>query len=437
MTIRRPFPPIGRGLLVALWLTSWAAVAVHAAPPITGKLETVQGVSVLKLWGSPREQGYAHGYLLADRIIPLLEMVLQETGLAGDPARYEGLSQTILPAMFAVPPRFQEELEGMVEGIKAARGEKGIQIPTLQRDLEVRDVLMVNTFADLNAMMCSSFSAWGERTAGGELITARNLDYGLPSLQAAHLVIVYLEPGEGRQRWVSLAWPSLIGAYTAMNDQGVTISMHDSISLPTRPAPPFVPRSFVLRDALERADARDGIEQVQKVLQEHHVACGNNIHVSVPFHGQAHPAAVFEYDGQVQQAKGVTPRYGDAGAGTNTHSGKASAESGSVATTSSALPPGVLVCTNHYRARRDAIECGRYGKITARLAALAEQRQPVTPDVAREIMQDVAMRGRNLTLHTAIFLPNERVFYVALASEGRPAPLAELHRFAVVELLER
>jgi hypothetical protein len=51
-----------------------------ASPPqeeeVNGSLEEVNSVKVLRVWGSRREMGYAHGYLLADDLVDLFERYL-------------------------------------------------------------------------------------------------------------------------------------------------------------------------------------------------------------------------------------------------------------------------------------------------------------------------------------------------------------------------
>ena len=54
-------------VVIAAAVLSWPPAAPARAEPtnLTGSLSTIGGVRVLKLWGSPYEQGYAHGHLLA------------------------------------------------------------------------------------------------------------------------------------------------------------------------------------------------------------------------------------------------------------------------------------------------------------------------------------------------------------------------------------
>jgi len=395
----------------------WLPVLVAAAPPtVNGTLETIEGVRVLKLWGSPFEQGFAHGYLLGEDALPLMQAVLGELKLLGNPAVYEALHQRVAQQFLFEPDRLAE-LEGMLAGVRAVRGARGTRLEVLGRDLDVQDLQVLNAVADLNQMMCSSFSVWGDLGPEGETLTARNLDFPLHSLANQHVLIVYLEPGKERRRWVSLAWPGLIGAYTAMNEDGVTISIHDAPGLPPEGPGPFVPRSFVLREALERASADHAFEVVQRVLEERPVRGGNNVHASVPYRGQDAVAAVLEYDGQRGQAKGVSVRR--PGVATDL------------------VPPTALVCTNHYRLRGPARSCGRYEFLSAALTEAAARQEHITVDRARTLLAGVAMRGGVLTLQSVVFLPNRGEIHVGLATVGEPAPGPALARLSLQDLWRR
>jgi len=41
----------------------------RAPPQVTGRYEQIQGQRVLTLWGSPRQRGFAQGYLLGEQVV--------------------------------------------------------------------------------------------------------------------------------------------------------------------------------------------------------------------------------------------------------------------------------------------------------------------------------------------------------------------------------
>jgi hypothetical protein len=369
----------------------------------------------LKLWGSPKDRGYAHGYLLGQDIVAVIESALLAPEVINDPSAYE---QTILSALLPkmkFEGDFLQELEGMLAGIEAAVGADGMKLARLQRRLELKDLQAINALADWSQFFCSSFSAWGEFESNGEMITARNLDFfRLPGVAEKHVVIVYLEPGAARKRWVSVAWPALIGAYTAMNEEGVTISIHDVRAPMAAAVGPFVPRTLALREAIERASADSAVSDVQAVLEKRLVLCGNNIHVSGPFRGQQIPAAIFEYDGNTSAEGGVTMR--TAVNGRNPRMSRS------------------VYCTNHYRLRQEPARCDRFEKIEARLTEIAASTQRVDISTARSILREVAVRN---TLQSVVFLPNRRELMLGLATPTKNAAEVDAVALSLEDLLKK
>jgi hypothetical protein len=393
------------------------SLAAAAPPQITGSLDTIQGVRVLKLWGTPDQRGFAHGYLLGRDIVEMFEGAVLSPEVLEDPRHYETEIRGKFLRQMRFNPERRAELEGMLRGTVEAVGVPATRLERLGRNLDVRDLLAMNCMADWYRLACSSFSAWGEAAADGGMITARNLDFlALPGLDTAHVIIVYLEPGGGKQPWVSVVWPGLIGAYTSMNADGVTIMMHDARGRANTHQGAFVPRSIALRDALESARGPTAVADVKRVLLTEPSVVGNDIHVSSPFSGQVHPAAVFEYDGDLSADGGVTTRF-------------------------STAPPlrNWLVCTNHYCLRQAPHEPGadsirRYTSIETALKQAGQQHRKIDLALAREIIAGV---GVQTTFQSVVFLPNRKELYVSLARPGTPAHLVQPVAFRLADLLSK
>jgi hypothetical protein len=410
-------------LLAAAALLCIAQWSFAAPPQVTGALETVEGIRVLKLWGTAEERGHAHGYLLGAGLIEGFEDIVLHERILEQPGDYETKVRGKLLGGFRFTPEHRAEFEGMLRGITDAVGEEGLRLERLGRDMDVKDLMAINTLADWYPFACSSFSAWGEATENGELITARNLDYmAFGALIDMHLIIAYTEPGSGRQPWVTVSWPGLIGAYSAMNAEGVTISMHDSSPLQPIQAAKFVPRSIALRNAIETAGAATALADVRGVLLKSPSMMGNNVHVSSPYTGQEHPAGVLEYDGNRSKDGGVTQRVSEA-----------------------KPTPCWLACTNHYclRSQPPAMQdhpfdtARRFSTISDALAGRLESQNKIDPGVARQIIGSVAADGNVLTLHTVIYLPNRKEMHVCFARPQVPAPQATPVRLRMVDLLQR
>jgi len=410
-----PWPAI-----LLLWLLVAASPSPGATrpadrPPISGQVDDVRGVPVLRLWGSPAEKGYAHGYLLAEPITQLFGCLVGSGGLVESPERYAGLLE-ITRTRMRFAQRYEQELEGILEGMRSRLGADRLKLEPLGRPLGVDDLKALQCVADWLPMMCSSFSAWGPTTHDGEVITGRNLDFrSIAALQGAvpALITVYLPEARGRCRWVNVGMPGVIGCTTSMNEFGVTMSLHDAEPLGPPPSGGLTPRVLALRDAIEQATGDDPVGRIETVLREFRPAYGSNVHVSTPRDKAGPPATVLEYDGAGGRDGTVSRRTADNEA------------------------PHVLLCTNHYRVRKQPIHCERYESMAREVAQLVEAGRKIGPDEARQIMQEVGVgNDRLLTYHTVYFLPDRRQVGVSFAMADVPAPAAEPIWLGLDELLD-
>lgn len=62
-------------LLSMIIIVFFFSITVVQAQPVKGELTTINGKRVLRVWGSHYDMGYAHGYLLEDKIVELLEKI--------------------------------------------------------------------------------------------------------------------------------------------------------------------------------------------------------------------------------------------------------------------------------------------------------------------------------------------------------------------------
>lgn len=377
------------GLLALFFSSISQADGAGALQPVCGRLSREQGLPVLELWGSPRDAGFAQGYLCAEQIIKLLDEYVLSEEIVPSLDTYRQVIAPQTQTRFSWPAAATAELEGILAGIKARLGDKA-RSGKLEREIELGDLYVCNTLADWFGYFCSSISIWGELTTDGETITARNLDFPwTPTMASAQVVIIYR--GENLERpWIGVGWPGLVGVYTAMNRDGVTMLMHDARGLASSRASGFVPRSWTLREALEGAKARTFIEDVSHVFETHPVMVGNNIHVSAPRPATGQPTAViFEFDGNLR-GDGVTRR---------------------TARDSEPKLANALFCTNHHRLRQPPRRCQRYQIIAEELAGATEKQTKYDAAAALEL---IAKARDETTLHTVALMPKQRAMLVRI-----------------------
>lgn len=365
------------------------ASAPTSAPALSGRLGTYAGMPVLELWGTPEEAGYAQGWLLAEPMLRLFDAILLDPATGTTPEAYESVLRPLAARTFAWEPACQQELDGILRGLRDRLGPGRARSARLGRTLDLDDLKVANTLADWHGVLCSSFSAWGKLTTDGETLTARNLDYpGAPALRRAQIVVIRRACGESHA-WIGLSWPGIIGAYTGMNDAGVTISLHDASGLPPADVIGLTPRALALRAALEAAGPVHCVDDVRGVFARRRVLVGNNVHVSVPATGREAadpPAVVFEYDGNPRE-QGVTVRRPG----------------------SDDVPAEALCCTNHMRSRRPAEGCDRYARLSQRLNRAEAAGEHFDPPAALAAIRLVA---DDTTVHSVVFVPGRRELWV-------------------------
>ncbi|UCE59730.1 MAG: hypothetical protein JSU63_20095 [Phycisphaerales bacterium] len=383
-----------------------------AAQEVNGTLSEIDGVRVLRVWGSPQERGFAHGYLVGEDFTQLINGFI-ESGKFMDVDGYENDLLLRLKLM-KVPHKYEVELRGLLSGMEARAGGP-VTVPILGRSLQYKDVVAANCMGDLLRMGCSSFAAWGSMTADGHTLTGRNMDWpSCPALEGNQVVIVRTPSAGGKELgWVSVFWPGLIGCTTGMNSEGVTVGMHDS----NHPDAPMIrtrdciPSTLLYRAAIESAQARTATGDISRVLGEYHTYHGYNMMVSWPYEGSGAAAVVFEHDADRNRDGGMTIRKPG---------------------TSNAF----VVCTNHFRKRYEPLQGIRFSRLRSGLGRLAgaQGSRHLTTKRAWNMLGSVPIEGI-VTHHSVIFEPNTQLMRVAFAQNGQNAPHCDKVILDVTKLL--
>jgi hypothetical protein len=401
-----------KALLALLLAVLPGPTQAQARPAIKGTLTVEKGVRVLKLWGTPRDMGHAHGFLLGSEIIEGLESYVVYSPVVGGPKNYEARIVPMVRRQMVFLPEHEAELAGMLEGIRAALGDRA-RVPALDRPIELIDLQVLNTYGDWYQFACSSFSAWGELTPDGQTITARNFDFPpAPILEKAQLLMAYSPADPARKRWVNVAFPGVTGVISGMNEDGVGLFVHDVRRRKEAVHETGVhARLLALRSALETSGAENAPATVHKKLQALKTSMGNNVHVTSPFDGKSPPSGVIEYDGVESQTDGADLR---------------SPEKGGQA----------IYCTNHYRIRCSPSGCRRYSRLSDLLGEAAADHIQIDDVIARSMMSSIVQNALfSRTMHTVIFFPASKRFEVMLAKNSKVAPASEPVGFTLAELL--
>jgi len=234
-----------------------------------------QGLTVLHVWGSHQEMGYAHGVLLAEWI------QLAYTQMRGYFSAYWPTIRGRVSAWTFLPASADDEFQGILDGVRAIYPET---------TMDLIDLKACCTFGDwAYSIACRSTSCWGEYVEPPfTTLSARKLQFlTLPPqiTQQWHHLICAWEPDDGSPAWVNFAFPGYASSVTGLNEYGTLASLHDWNSSSGTIYADALPRTMACRWILTMELGEDPLTHLQTVfdaLQPYHCATGGFINYYVP-----------------------------------------------------------------------------------------------------------------------------------------------------------
>jgi predicted choloylglycine hydrolase len=368
--------------------------------PAESQLAEKDGLHVVTLEGSPHELGLQQGRLLKDQIqqvykVYLNDLVYQEwvkqyAILKGQTKAYSNPPKAI--AEFAkgnepnIPREYIEEMKGLAEGA----------------GLEYSEVLNMTAHVDYFAMlMCSTIVAAGQATPDGKLIEARNLDWAsgkATELDPFTTVFIY-KPDHGH-KFVSILYPGIVGALTAVNDQKLTVELN--FSMAKKNGKSGFPALLIVRHIAQNAATLD---EAETILRDMPRIAGYNVMVT---------------DGKTNKARLIEITSDKVG-------------------TSDLRADGTLITTNHFVTKElsgENVDSSRFSQLPsgeryARLDTLLKQYYgKIDPQIGMTMIHDDGVKVSG-TVQTTIFKPAEGLIWV-WARNHQPDHFVE---FNVGELL--
>jgi len=299
----------------------------------------------------------------------------------------------------------------MLEGVEA-RAVDQVTISSLGRSLKYEDLAAINIGPDFFSVGCSSFSGWGSMTADGHTISGRNFDWTeIPGVFETQYVVVNVPAlGSDRLGFVHIIWPGVIGCFTAMNEDGVTLNINDTNGYEPTETDGFHPRILIYREVIESAHDETAFSEAEDVLKSRITSTPQNLMITIPHNNGNICSVVFEYDGSLSIDNGVTVREPDP-------------------------DKSYQICTNHCRERKDPVPCDRYTLLNAQLESIAANGGEInlTHEKTWELLDAVAVNDP--THHRVVFEPNQKLMHIAL-SVAEPAPLYDAVTLNISELLD-
>jgi len=368
-----------------------SAVVTRTAEGVHGSLTVEHGQTILRVWGTPFEMGFAHGALLRDAIVDVVE----NYALQVVPPATLATTGAVLAKVGDISPALREEAAAIVEGMKSAGG---AHVPALDRELTANDLLTLNAMTDLVAIGCSSLSTWGDGVAtdlAGAPMVVRNLDWSTDEDLLEHQIILVTMPSDPtRQPLVSVGFAGYIACLSCMNEAGVTALFNmgygDGVGSIATAAAGFAPANLLLRDALERSDVDgDGVSRADDIASAvwaaRHVG-SYIVHLVEPTHQGSVPARVLEVESDGVAIRRPARDLGDER----------------------------LAATNHLRSKTAPTQCSRY----ERIHATARRTERFDRDTLWDLGRSVRLPE---VVHTVLVEPTPRALSIWMRKPGEAA----------------
>lgn len=211
-----------------------------------GELVMLEGhLPLLRLFGTNRHMGLAHGALLSEQtkrmVNDYLDRYFTSAEAAEKAARAAKRFEAVIP----------DELEAEMHELARAAG------------VSYERVLLGNALIDVNSpFFCSAFLAQTHKTKETRPILGRNLDF--PSLGVAddYSMLMHVRK-HNRIPFVAVGWPGMVGVMSGMNAHGLVATVNISLTTGHRSKnPDGYPVGLLVRRILEKAKTLDEATQI-------------------------------------------------------------------------------------------------------------------------------------------------------------------------------
>ena len=179
--------------------------------------------------GGPAQIGKAYAQTLL-QAVPDYEKVLEpylfeniNLALGKSNGNYEGLTERMQALFASLPDKYQQELDSFAR--EMCKGRTGF---VQDEKLSYEEAILMQLVPDaLRGTACSALSLWGSKTASGNNVICRNLEWLLGSekqLCSYHAVVHFKNHDKS---FTSINILGLTGILTAINDDGVFAAILD------------------------------------------------------------------------------------------------------------------------------------------------------------------------------------------------------------------
>ena len=215
-----------------------------------------EGLTVIRIKGSPFDMGYASGVLLQDKMVTLENEFLDMIhGYVPQEWKLKVLKNYVmfrnrrLSSYVSLDDR--QQIHGVVLGCKDTHPELGEFYNRMLNYHAAHDIsyMMIDNPL-VSKAGCTSFGAWGGATEGGHLISGRNFDWEAADVFSRDRMVILCEP-DGGIPFISVSWACMAGVVSGMNRSGVSVTINGAPS--SLPGETATPVAMVARDVLQKA----------------------------------------------------------------------------------------------------------------------------------------------------------------------------------------
>ena len=256
-------------------------------------LQTVDGIRVVHLKGSPYAMGYQHGALLKTEVqrgITAFDVLLNEAAgsfkfvVAGKQFALprEGL-EIILDVLYRrcsawFPERYAREIEGLADGA----------------EVPLQKIRRMQVLSELTERACTSFAIWGAATRNGKHYHGHNFDWAMESKIQDNAGLFIYQP-DGRVPFAGPGYAGMVGQFSGMNAEKISIGMIGAINTDGRST--GIPLAFLIRSVLEESknldDAKRIITTAHRTVGYNYVVSDGKIPAALAFETSASKCAIF------------------------------------------------------------------------------------------------------------------------------------------------
>jgi hypothetical protein len=186
-----------------------------------GKLYEANSFLIPVLTGSSREMGIQYGALMGEYMAKASDLLV-EPGLKAGAMTQDDIKKWAMRAYTTCSTRMREWYDGVAEGSgwpldKVCFLDQIMEYGIFQSKL--------HSFAG-----CTSILSWGSHSADGGTYIGRNMDWNETFCKFPQVLTVR-RPSDGSYKFATMGWPGMYAAFTALNEHGVYLDVHDGTSM--------------------------------------------------------------------------------------------------------------------------------------------------------------------------------------------------------------